>query len=87
MAVTCKRCGVKKGLLDALSSDIGSTDHWYCQPCTGQLAVEKEQKEKERLQRVTANAAKVIVTTTPSVNDFRSNQGGAPFTGVFANTT
>ena len=63
MAVTCSRCGVKQGLFEAMNADMAATSY-TCPTCAPIVAKEKE----ERLALLRARAAKIILTTTPSVD-------------------
>jgi uncharacterized protein YbjQ (UPF0145 family) len=67
VAVTCAKCGARKGLMDALTADIGASTY-ACQNCQESARRAERLDEQRRVERIKQAAGKVIVTTTPKVD-------------------
>ena len=62
----CRRCGTRRGIIDALTGDLLSTDAWVCDKC-----IRLEQNEAQEKQKVLQKrASRVLLTSTPTVQGY-----------------
>jgi uncharacterized protein YbjQ (UPF0145 family) len=77
MAVICKSCGAKQGMMSLLSVDLGGSAY-ICPSCQETIDREKQRQsndarraEEARIDKIKQAAAKVVVTTTPDIEGHR----------------
>ena len=63
MAITCTSCGAKPGMMALIAADLGGGEY-VCEPCKAKA----ERQARVKAEAIREAAAKVIVTTTPSVD-------------------
>jgi uncharacterized protein YbjQ (UPF0145 family) len=66
MAATCSRCGKKRGIFEAMTADIGSTEY-VCDDC--QWAIKREQEQ--RVAKAKQAAKEMMVSTTFDLPGYR----------------